>query len=143
MIDTNVIVGDGDVVVLGGLVQDTYTDNKSKVPLLGDIPVVGALFRSENRTKQRRNLLVFLRPVVLRDEAAGTKLTQDRYEQIRNSQLRQQPDQSWIMRHLNEGPVLPELPAEKPPSSQPLSPADTTTPPTRPAVPVPPASAPQ
>jgi general secretion pathway protein D len=145
VIDTNVIVADGDVVVLGGLVQDTYTDNKSKVPLLGDIPVIGALFRSENRTKQRRNLLVFLRPVVLKDEAAGTKLTQERYNMIRDSQLRQQPEQSWIMRNLNEGPVLPEAPATQPKvaPSQPLSPPDTTTPPKRPAEPVPPASAPQ
>jgi general secretion pathway protein D len=145
VIDTNVIVNDGDILVLGGLIEDNYQDTKTKVPLLGDIPIVGALFRSEHRSKTRRNLLVFLRPVVMRDETAGVRLTQERYEMLRNSQLRTQPEQSWIMRNLNEGPVLPEGPATqpKPSPSQPLSPPDTTAPPQRPAVPVPPASAPQ
>lgn len=142
VIDTNVIVNDGDVLVLGGLIQDTYTDNKSKVPLLGDLPLVGGLFRSENRSKQRRNLMVFLRPVVLRDEAAGIKLTQERYDLIRQSQQLQQPDRSFLMKNVNEAPVLPELQQQRQ-TPPPLSPADSTTPPKRPAAPSAPASAPQ
>src|SRR6185295_13410925 len=66
-IESNVVVDDGQIIVLGGLIEDRYTDNKSKVPLLGDIPYLGALFRSESRTKTRTNLMVFLRPVVMRD----------------------------------------------------------------------------
>ena len=53
-IESNVVVDDGQILVLGGLIEDRYTDNKSKVPLLGDIPYVGALFRSESRSKTRR-----------------------------------------------------------------------------------------
>jgi general secretion pathway protein D len=127
VIDTNVVVGDGDVIVLGGLVQDSFSDTQSKVPLLGDIPVIGNLFKSQSRSKVRRNLLVFLRPVVLRDETAGVRLTQERYNLLRDSQQRQQPESNFIMRHLNEAPVLPEL-QQRPPIANPLAPADTTTP---------------
>ena len=74
-IESNVVVDDGQIIVLGGLIEDRYTDNKSKVPLLGDIPYLGALFRSESRTKTRTNLMVFLRPVVMRDaETTNTRL---------------------------------------------------------------------
>ena len=66
-IESNVVVDDGQIIVLGGLIEDRYTDNTTKVPLLGDIPYLGALFRSESRTKTRTNLMVFLRPVVMRD----------------------------------------------------------------------------
>ena len=82
-IESNVVVDDGQILVLGGLIEDRYTDNKSKVPLLGDIPYLGALFRSESRTKTRTNLMVFLRPVVMRDAETAEPLSLDRYEQIR------------------------------------------------------------
>jgi general secretion pathway protein D len=145
VIDTNVIVNDGDVVVLGGLIQDSFTDTKSKVPLLGDLPVVGGLFRSESRSKQRRNLMVFLRPVVLRDSAAGVKLTQERYDAIRNSQQLQQPEKRNFMGNVNEAPILPEIqhPSQEREAPPPLSPADTTTPAKRPVAPAAPASSPQ
>ncbi|MEO8082107.1 MAG: type II secretion system secretin GspD, partial [Caldimonas sp.] len=81
-IESNVVVDDGQIIVLGGLIEDRYTDNRSKVPLLGDIPYLGALFRSENRTKTRTNLMVFLRPVVLRDADSTNKLSLDRYDLI-------------------------------------------------------------
>ncbi len=59
-------------MVLGGLLEDEYSRQPGKVPLLGDMPVVGDLFRSENRKRTKTNLMVFLRPVVMRD-AAGRR----------------------------------------------------------------------
>ncbi len=105
-IESNVVVDDGQIIVLGGLIEDKFTEKKSKVPLLGDIPYVGALFRSESRTKSRTNLMVFLRPVVLRDAETANKLTLDRYDLIRAQQKDAQPSSSLLM-PINESPVLP------------------------------------
>jgi general secretion pathway protein D len=82
-IETNVLVDDGSIVVLGGLVQDSVASNVEKVPLLGDIPLLGQLFRYETRRQQKTNLMVFLRPFVVRDENAGRSLVIDRYDQMR------------------------------------------------------------
>ncbi len=114
LIETNVIVDDGGIIVLGGLIEDRFTDNRSKVPLLGDLPGIGALFRSENRTKTRTNLMVFLRPVVLRDGVATDKLTLDRYDIIRSQQRDAQPEPSVVV-PLADSPVLPPMraPTEK------------------------------
>ena len=71
-IESTVVVDDGEIIVLGGLIEDKYTETNNKVPLLGDIPVLGALFRSQNRQKTRTNLMVFLRPIVMRDAAPRT-----------------------------------------------------------------------
>lgn len=113
-IESNVVVDDGGILVLGGLIQDRFTENKSKVPLLGDIPGIGALFRSEGRTKERTNLMVFIRPKVLRDAASADQLSMDRYEMIRGQQSNQQPAPSVVM-PINSAPVLPPLrPADAP-----------------------------
>ncbi len=61
------VVDDGNIVVIGGLLEDSYSQAEDKVPVMGDIPVVGALFRSESRSRKKTNLMVFLRPVVVRD----------------------------------------------------------------------------
>ncbi|MEO5883612.1 MAG: type II secretion system secretin GspD [Caldimonas sp.] len=108
-IESTVVVDDGQILVLGGLIEDTYTDNKSKVPLLGDIPYVGALFRTETRSKKRTNLMVFLRPTVLRDAETSNKLSVDRYDLIRSFQQEQQPRPSLLV-PVNEAPVAPPLP---------------------------------
>jgi len=105
-IDSTVVVDDGAILVLGGLIEDRYTDNKSKVPLLGDIPYVGALFRSESRSKIRTNLMVFLRPVVMRDAESANKLSLDRYDLIRSAQKDQQPERN-LMLPIDGVPVLP------------------------------------
>lgn len=107
-IESNVVVDDGQILVLGGLIEDRYTDNRSQVPLLGDIPYIGALFRSENRTKTRTNLMVFLRPVVMRDASTANKLSLDRYELIRSFQKDQQPPKSVLV-PINDPPVIPPL----------------------------------
>jgi len=106
-IESNVVVEDGQIIVLGGLIEDKFSDGKDKVPLLGDLPLVGALFRSESRTKTRTNLMVFLRPVVLRDADSTNKLSLDRYDLIRAQQQNVQPANSIVM-PINESPVLPE-----------------------------------
>jgi general secretion pathway protein D len=105
-IESNVVVDDGQIIVLGGLIEDKFTEKKSKVPLLGDLPYVGALFRSESREKNRTNLMVFLRPVVLRDAESANKLSLDRYDLIRAQQKDAQPSSSLLM-PINESPVLP------------------------------------
>ena len=117
-IETNVVIDDGGIVVLGGLIEDSYTQEQSKVPLLGDLPGIGALFRSESRTKTRTNLMVFLRPVVLRDSAAGERLTLDRYDIIRARQEAAQPAASPVL-PVGPGPVLPPL---RPPGAPPVAP---------------------
>src|ERR1043166_1753881 len=81
-IESTVVVDDGSILVLGGLIEDTYNDTRSKVPLLGDIPLVGGLFRSESRSRKKTNLMVFLRPVVMRTQEASDKLSMDRYDLI-------------------------------------------------------------
>ncbi|AOZ07851.1 type II secretion system secretin GspD [Cupriavidus malaysiensis] len=85
-IETNVLVNDGQIIVLGGLIEDTYGDGVQKVPLLGDIPWIGNLFRYENKNRGKTNLLVFLRPYVMRTAGATDRLTQDRYDYMRAKQ---------------------------------------------------------
>jgi general secretion pathway protein D len=118
-IESNVIVDDGSILVLGGLIEDRYDDSSSKVPLLGDIPGLGALFRSESRTKKRTNLMVFLRPVVVRTTEDANKISLDRYDLIRARQSDEQPRQSSVL-PINESPILPPL--EQPTSPTPPPP---------------------
>ena len=77
--------------MLGGLLEDSYSQAEDKVPVMGDIPLLGNLFRSENRSRKKTNLMVFLRPVVVRDAAASDALMLDRYESIRALQQAVQP----------------------------------------------------
>jgi general secretion pathway protein D len=107
-IESNVMVDDGQILVLGGLIEDRFSDNKSKVPLLGDIPYLGALFRTETRERKRTNLMVFLRPTVLRDAETSNKLSVDRYDLIRSFQQDQQPRPNVFV-PINEAPVAPPL----------------------------------
>ncbi|MDH4450267.1 MAG: type II secretion system secretin GspD [Rhodoferax sp.] len=107
-IESNVLVEDGAVVVLGGLLQDEYAGNQEKVPGLADVPLFGNLFKSEARSRKKTNLMVFLRPMVVRDAAATQALSNDRYEQMRGSQQSSQPQESRLV-PINEAPVLPTL----------------------------------
>ena len=108
-IEGTVTVDDGQILVLGGLIEDRYINIKSKVPLLGDLPVLGALFRSESRERRRTNLVVFLRPIVMRDAESAGRFSADRYEQIRGRQETSQPRPS-IGLPINEAAVLPVSP---------------------------------
>ena len=110
-IESNVLVDDGSVVVLGGLLQDNFTGNTDKIPGLGDLPLVGSLFKSGARTRKKSNLMVFLRPVVVRDAASSDRLSMERYEQMLGGMKDAQPAPSETM-PINEGPMLPALPAK-------------------------------
>jgi general secretion pathway protein D len=108
-IESTVLVDDGQIVVLGGLIQDSVNGSVSKVPGLGDLPLIGSLFRSDSRTHSKTNLMVFMRPVVLRDASAPAALTADRYDFIRNEQLRAQPPSVLALPDI-QAPVLPPYP---------------------------------
>jgi general secretion pathway protein D len=85
-IESNIIVADGDVVVLGGLLSDAYEDSSQQVPGLGDLPWIGSLFKSESRSRNKNNLMVFLRPVVVRDDASAQVLSSGRYKDMQQLQ---------------------------------------------------------
>ena len=112
-IESNVLVEDGSIIVLGGLLEDSYAQAEDKVPLLGDVPIVGNLFRSENRSRKKTNLMVFLRPVVVRDAAASDALMIDRYESIRALQQQVQPSSGGVLGNVQGAPVLPSLRMER------------------------------
>ena len=82
-IKTSVLVDDGGILILGGLIADEVSDTESKVPLLGDIPVIGFLFRTQNTTKSKQNLMVFLRPTILRDHKDAAFVTNEKYSHLR------------------------------------------------------------
>ena len=105
-IESTVMVEDGGIVVLGGLLQDEFGGNQDKVPGLGDVPVLGHLFRSEKRSRKKTNLMVFLRPVVVRDARAGDALALDRYQWMRGVQEQAQPEPSRL-HPVQDAPVLP------------------------------------
>lgn len=105
-IESNVLVDDGAIVVLGGLLQDEYSGSQEKVPGLGDIPLFGNLFKAETRSRRKTNLMVFLRPVVVRDATATESLSMDRYDLIRAAQSNAQPVRSALV-PVNEAPQLP------------------------------------
>ncbi len=86
-IKTNVLVEDGQILVLGGLIDDQLNESLQKVPGLGDIPLLGNLFRYRKTSKIKRNLMVFLHPVILRDAVTGTMLTNEKYSYIREQQI--------------------------------------------------------
>lgn len=99
-IESTVLVEDQQIIVLGGLIEDVEERDQSKVPVLGDIPVVGNLFRYDNRSRKKSNLFVFLRPTVVRSPESGNLLTSGRYEAIQAAR-----EQVPAADH----PVLPDL----------------------------------
>jgi general secretion pathway protein D len=110
-IESNVVVEDGGIIVIGGLLSDEFSGNQEKVPGVGDVPVFGNLFKSEARTRKKTNLMVFLRPIVVRDAQQTESLSLDRYEFMRAGQKDVQPKASSTL-GINDAPVLPpQLPA--------------------------------
>jgi general secretion pathway protein D len=110
ILKTTVLVGDGQMLVLGGLVTEDQNERVNMVPGLGRIPVLGNLFKYRSSNRIRRNLMVFLRPVILRDGHAETAISGNRYNYIRGEQLRMR-DQADGLLQPEEKPVLPELEA--------------------------------
>jgi general secretion pathway protein D len=106
-IESSVLVEDGGIVVLGGLLQDDFGNSQERVPGLGDVPLFGNLFRADSRSRKKTNLMVFLRPVVVRDGAATENLSLSRYEQMRSVQMEATPNSSPGLPAIGS-PVLPE-----------------------------------
>ena len=103
-IKTTVLIEDGGVIVLGGLISDTVTQSEDRVPVLGSIPLLGNLFKSRSGSRQKKNLLVFIRPTILRDADATESLSESKYNDVRQSE-----------KTLNKGKIT-LLPGEKQPS---------------------------
>jgi len=107
-IESTVLVDDGQIFALGGLIEDTQTGSVEKVPWLGDLPVFGGLFRYDNRRRIKTNLIVFLRPYVVRSAEDTRALVTDRYDYLRQKNLDNQPEKRWSVPDLG-APLLPEL----------------------------------
>ncbi len=107
-IDTSILLDDGQIMVLGGLLQDGYSQSNDAVPWLSDIPGLGALFRNEARSVSKTNLMVFLRPYIIRDSKAGRSITLNRYEFMRRAQGGLQPEHSWALPDV-QAPQLPSV----------------------------------
>ena len=107
-IDTNVLVDDGQIIVLGGLIDENLQDGVEKVPGLGDIPVIGNLFKYQKRSRVKTNLMVFLRPTVIRSNEQSVNLAGDRYNYIRNAEISAQPTRSLVLPDM-KAPQLPPL----------------------------------
>jgi general secretion pathway protein D len=90
-LESTVVVDDTQIIVLGGLIQDQLTDGSDKVPLFGDIPIAGALFRYDARRRVKTNLMIFIKPTVLRTGADGREITSERYQYLRGEQEQQTP----------------------------------------------------
>ena len=146
-IDSTVLVDDGRIIVLGGLIQDSMQDGLQKVPLLGDIPVLGHFFKYEKRKRVKTNLMVFLRPHVLRDAGSADVLTGERYDFIRERQAEYRMQPHFLLPDMQMKPLPdlmnPPLPAKPAPAPVPESGAapaagspaagDAVTPPAQPA----------
>ncbi|WP_232305582.1 type II secretion system secretin GspD [Gilvimarinus polysaccharolyticus] len=106
-INTQVMAASGAIIVLGGLIQDNVSISESKVPLLGDIPILGNLFKSQSTVKTKTNLMVFIRASVMPDDAMLTGATADKYRHIREEMLERRSNTNLLTRR-DDLPMLPE-----------------------------------
>lgn len=117
---STVMVNDGEIVVIGGLMQNTVSEGEEKVPVLGDIPLLGGLFRYKKRSQNKTNLMIFLRPTLVRDSPSATAFTGDRYDYILGEQAKARPAHSAVLPDL-DSPRLPPRPL--PPAAPEAKPA--------------------
>jgi general secretion pathway protein D len=108
-IETTVVIDDGATLVLGGLLKDDFSNGDSQVPVLADIPVIGNLFKSRQRSRKKTNLMVFLRPVVIRNQDESNRITLDRYDFMRQKQAGTQPEPSTVLNKVNSAPEMDPL----------------------------------
>ena len=121
-VDSTVLVDDGQIVVIGGLMQDTFNDGVSKIPGLGDLPIIGGLFKYNTRLRNKTNLMVFLRPTLLRSAERADSLTTDRYDYILGEQGKAKP-MPGILPDFGSPSLPPRqnpapVPADKPAAAQ-------------------------
>lgn len=139
-IESTVLVDDGQIIVLGGLIEERIQGGQDKVPGLGDIPVLGQLFRYDNRRRVKTNLLVFLRPVIVRDSSLAHGVTSDRYEYMRSVRSNSALPEHWALPSFppSELPGMPPAPGQAiqrgAPASWGLPPLQPVAPGTRPLV---------
>lgn len=107
-LESSVVVDDSQIVVLGGLIEDRLTDGTDKVPIAGDVPVVGQLFRYDARRREKTNLMIFLKPTIVRSGADGREFTSERYRYLQSEQQRIDPGP----RAFWNDPLTPALPPE-------------------------------
>ena len=132
-IESNIVIADGAVVVLGGLLSDNYSDSNQQVPGLGSIPFFGNLFKSESRSRSKNNLMVFLRPVVVRDDLSTEVLSSGRYQDMQNLQTEAARASTPTLPVSNDQ-VLPALPSQASSTSQSVSPISQPLPQAAPLV---------
>lgn len=125
-VETKVVVDDGNTVVLGGLIEDTVQETQQAVPLLGRIPLLGALFRYKEQVNKKTNLMVFLRPTIVRTAQDGFNVTVDRYNYLRAKGKDRDDEGNAILDRL--APVKPLPPAPKPVPAPAPSPTPTAVP---------------
>jgi general secretion pathway protein D len=106
-LDTNVLVNDGQIIVLGGLIDDNMQDSVEKVPVLGDIPIIGGLFRYKTRSHIKTDLMVFLRPTIIRSNEQSVSLAGDRYDYIRNAEIDGRPERTAVLPNMDAAQLPP------------------------------------
>jgi general secretion pathway protein D len=116
-IKTTIMIDDGGIVVLGGLMQDTVTESEDRVPVLGAIPLLGNLFKSRSGSRQKKNLLVFLHPSILRDQAATDAVSISKYNAIREEERSLHKGTITLLPGEKQ-PSIPALPVSKAPASK-------------------------
>lgn len=107
-VTTTVLVDDGGVVVLGGLITDTAREGENRVPILGSIPLIGELFKTRNGSKEKRNLMLFIRPTILRNGAEAAIETNAKYNVVRNQQLQRRKGKVTLLPGERQ-PLLPPI----------------------------------
>ncbi len=107
-LSTSVLVEDGQMIALGGLINEETNESESKIPLLGDIPILGHLFKSTNTSVSKTNLMVFIKPTIIRDGLAADGITQRKYNYMRAEQLYHR-DQGLRLMPNTDTPVLPKF----------------------------------
>jgi general secretion pathway protein D len=128
-VSSTVLADDGQIVVIGGLIQDTVNDGEQKVPVLGSIPLLGTLFRYKTRSHSKTDLMIFLRPTVVRDSERADAYTSERYDHILGAQYKVKPSHDPILpdMQLPSLPPLPPLPPKTAPVRPPTQPLKSTT----------------
>ena len=130
-IETNVLADNGQIIVLGGLIEDNVSDSAEKVPGLGDLPLLGNAFKYQKRSRTKTNLMVFLRPTIIRSSAQSMNVVADRYDYIRGVQIATQPEQKLTLPD-TAAPILPTLENGRPAGGLMLKPSTTVEAPTKP-----------
>ena len=128
-INTNVLIEDGGIVVLGGLIRDADTRGEQRVPYLGRIPIIGELFKTRNRKREKANLMVFIRPKILRDGVQTAYETGAKYNYIRDLQIKSGSNKGEVLPLIpfSTNPVLPPIPTPLPPRDAPVTPPSSAS----------------